>query len=322
MQKAKAPAKRKPSTGKVKSKRKADGECLIPPRVPDEVLKDFKYKGSDQEAQQIIDYVEWQSRKDKERVTFLEKVQTEYVLGEPHDCWNVHTNKGRWWVITGPTNLYSQALFPSLDYTISFHLGLMLRLNTKRTGTEDARLGDRLAAAFRRWEQAAQALDESKESEDIQAVGMRCREILLAFTRSVATTKMVPDGVEIPQRSNFIEWSKLIANRLAPGGHNEHIRSYLKTLAAEAWRLVGWLTHAVNAGRYDGIVVVEATHAVIEAFGAALIRHERQTVERCGRCGSLRLIVLYNPEVNTDGATCLSCGWEFLPNQDDGKNSG
>jgi hypothetical protein len=188
--------------------------------VADEVLKHFKYKGSDEEAKQIIDYVEWQSRKDKEHVTFLEKVQTEYVLGQAHDCWNVHTNKSQWWVITGPTNLYSQALFPSLDYTISFHLGLMLRLTSKRTGTEDARLGDRLATAFRRWEQAAEALDESKESEEVQAVGMRCRETLLAFVRSVATREMVPPEEEEAQASNFVDWSGLIANSIAPGSHN------------------------------------------------------------------------------------------------------
>ena len=313
---AKSPAKRKRSARRAKTKPEVDGDCLIPPRVSDEVLKHFKYKGNDEEAQHIIRYVEWQSRKDKEHVTFLEKVQTEYVLGEAHDCWNVHTNKGQWWVITGPTNLYSQALFPSLDYTISFHLGLMLRLNSERTGTEDPRLGDRLAAAFRRWEQAAEALDESKESEEIQAVGMRCRETLLAFIRSVGTPELVPAGEETPQISNFIDWSKLIANSIAPGSHNERIRGYLKALAKETWQLVGWLTHALNASRHDGTMVVDATHSVIEAFGTALIRHERQTLERCGRCGSLRLIPLYNPEISVDGAACLSCGWEFLPGRE------
>ena len=107
------------------------------------MLQHFTYKGTSDEAQKIVEYVQWQSRKEKERVTFLEKVQTEHVMGVSHDCWNVHTNKGRWWVITEPTNLYSQTLFPSLDYTISFHLGLMLPVYSKRTATEDPRLDDR-----------------------------------------------------------------------------------------------------------------------------------------------------------------------------------
>ena len=76
---------------------------------------------------------------------------------------------------------------------------------------------------------------------------------------------------------------------------------------------MSWLTHAVDATRHDGMIVVHAVHSFLEAFGAALIRHERQTVDRCSRCGSLRLIPLYNPDVPADGAACLSCGWELLP---------
>lgn len=309
----KRPIKR-PATPR-RSAKKLEGECLIPPRVPDEVLKHFTYKGSEEEAQQVAEYVEWQCRKDKERVTFLEKVQTEYVFGEPHECWNVHTNKRQWWVITGPTNLYSQKLFPSLDYTISFHLGLMLRVQSEHKGTNDPRQADRLAAPFRRWEQAAGALDESKESEEIQAVGMRCRETLLAFVRSVINKEMVPEGQPAPQASNFKDWAELIANHVAPGSKNERIRGYLKSLARETWELVGWLTHAANATRHDGTIVLDATHAVLETFGTALIRHERQAPERCERCGSLRLIEAYNPAFDADGAKCLSCGWEFLPDE-------
>jgi hypothetical protein len=158
-----------------------DKECIIPPRVPDEVLNRFTIGRNEHEADRIAGYVEWQCSKDKERVTYLEKVQTEHVFGAPYDCWNVRTDKERYWVITNPTNLYSQELFPSLDYTLSFHIGLMARVQSQRTGTKDDRVGDRLAAAFRRWEQAAEALDTSTESEDVQAVGMRCRECLIAF---------------------------------------------------------------------------------------------------------------------------------------------
>lgn len=307
---------KKSPASKKKSRQKVQGECLIPPRVPDEVLQHFTYKGSREEAEYIVEYFEWQSRKDKEQVTFLEKIQTEHVIGIAHDCWNVHTNKGtQWWVITNPTNMYSQALFPSLDYTISFHLGLMLRLESKRTGTEDPRLGERLAAAFRRWEQAAVALDESQESEEVQAVGMRCRETLLTFIRSVSKKEMVPAGQQVPQAANFIDWSELVANVIAPGAGNERIRGYLKAVAKETWQLVGWLTHATGATRHDGTIVLDATHALLDAFGTALIRHERQTPQRCEKCGSLRVIPLYKPEVDVDGAVCLSCGWEFRPDE-------
>jgi hypothetical protein len=34
------------------------------------------------------------------------------------------------------TNLYTQKLFPSLDYLLSFDLGLALRLNSERKGRE------------------------------------------------------------------------------------------------------------------------------------------------------------------------------------------
>ncbi|MGC2210397.1 MAG: hypothetical protein WA532_09840 [Candidatus Korobacteraceae bacterium] len=311
MAKTKAPQKR--SARIKRTSKKVVGECLIPPRVPNEALNQFAFKRNDEEAQRIADYVEWQSRKDKEHVTFLEKIQTEYVFGQAHDCWNVHTNKSQWWVITGPTNLYSQALFPSLDYTLSFHIGLMARVTSEHKGTEDVRLADRVAAAFRRWEQAAESLDQSTESEDVQAVGMRCREALLAFVRSVSNPSMVPTGEDVPQASNFVRWSELIAETVAQGSRNERIRGYLKALAKESWQLVSWLTHAANATRDDGTIALDATHAVMEAFGTALIRHERQAPERCGRCGSLKLTTLYRPELQFDGAVCQSCGWEKLP---------
>src|SRR5215467_9949802 len=65
------------------------------------------------DEQRIREYVEWQAR--DERVEHAEQVKTERLLGRIYDCWDVHTNKGRWWVITSPTNLYSQQHFPSLD---------------------------------------------------------------------------------------------------------------------------------------------------------------------------------------------------------------
>jgi hypothetical protein len=127
---------------------------------------------------------------------------------------------------------------------------------------------------------------------------------------------MVPPGEETPKAAAFIEWSKVIAGHVAPGAKNERIRGYLKALAKETWELVNWLTHAANAGRYDGMIAVDATLSTIQALGAALLRHERQTIERCGGCGSLRLAQLYNPEIDSDAVVCQSCGWESFPERD------
>jgi hypothetical protein len=278
--------------------------------VPDEVLNRFTLSRNEKEAKRIAEYVEWQCAKTRENVKYLEKVVTEHVFDNRYDCWNVHTNKERYWVITSPTNLYSQKLFPSLDYTLSFHIGLMARVQAKRKGTTDDRLADLLAAAFRRWEQAAEALDRSKESEDVQAVGMRCRECLLALVRSVGNASMVPEGEQPPKAGDFIHWSELIANAIAAGESNGEIRGYLKTVARSTWQLVSWLTHAANAVRYDGTVAVDATHALLNAFGAALLRHGGRAVDRCPRCGSLQMTVLYDPETVTgEIPACESCGW-------------
>lgn len=59
------------------------------------------------------------------------RVGQERVLGRTHLMYDVHTLKGRGWVMTEPTNLYDEESFPALDYTHSFHLGLRARIATK-----------------------------------------------------------------------------------------------------------------------------------------------------------------------------------------------
>ncbi|MGH8784779.1 MAG: hypothetical protein ACREYA_06755 [Cupriavidus necator] len=124
----------------------------------------------------------WRSDPDTITVRHLEKMKTESVFGQKYVVWDVHASDGRWWVITGPTNLYSQTEFPSLDYLLSFHVGLMARIasrDTRKAGTANQ---NRFAAAWRRWEQAASAIDNASEAEAFQAVGMKCRECLLVST--------------------------------------------------------------------------------------------------------------------------------------------
>ncbi|UUP20063.1 hypothetical protein [Nitratireductor thuwali] len=83
-------------------------------------------KATEEEIEEVREYFEWQAP-DLE-VTFMQKVYSEAVLNTRHDVWDIHTNKDRWWVITGGTNLYSQEQFPNMDLALTFHIGLSLRI--------------------------------------------------------------------------------------------------------------------------------------------------------------------------------------------------
>jgi hypothetical protein len=66
------------------------------------------------ERREIEEYVRSQSGPDLE-IEHMEKLASEYILGTQYDVWDAHTNEGRWWVITNPTNLYSQQQIKSMD---------------------------------------------------------------------------------------------------------------------------------------------------------------------------------------------------------------
>lgn len=299
--------------GRPQPRRRAD-EHVIPPAMPPEALGQFVLKRSPHEERAVREFVELEAR--GEKVTHLEKVKTERILGRKLDAWDVRTDKDRYWVITNPTNLYSQALFPSLDYTISFHIGLMERVWARQAPPVPDEQRRRLAAVWRRWAQAAEAIDDADEAEEFQAVGMRCRECLLEFVRAVVKPEMLPHGEVAPESGNFIRWAELIAGAVAPGQSAEALRGYLKASAKTTWQLVSWLTHAANANRLDGQIALDATQNLLATFGAALVRYERGSVDRCPQCSSYRLSSDYRPDLDASRpyvTGCESCGWPEGP---------
>jgi hypothetical protein len=178
-------------------------ECVIPPPLVPSIAGKFALDIPEHERRDVIRYVELESN--GEEVVRLEKIKTERLYGRTLDAWDVQTDKDRYWVITNPTNLYSQTHFPSLDYTLSFHVGLMERVHARQRPEASEEEADRLAVSWRRWTLAADALDRADEVEDFQAVGVRCRETLIALTNAVATPEMVPPGKDPPKGSAFVE---------------------------------------------------------------------------------------------------------------------
>ncbi len=232
------------------------------------------------EERHIIEYVEVQA---EEKVQRLEKVASERIFGRKHDVWDVHTDQARWWVITSPTNLYLQEEHPSMDYALSFHVGLWQRVAARQQPSVGGEEQDRVAGAWRKWQQAADAMEQADEAEEFQAVGMRCREALLAFVRETASELMLPPTAEAPKMGDFIHWSEHIAQTIAPGGSSERVRSHLKSVARGAWDLARWLTHERDATRFDAMLTVDATEARALQHGARPVREACPTAARRAR---------------------------------------
>src|SRR6266404_374507 len=124
-------SKTKNKSSALKKKSHKNDECVIPPPPVKHILKSYTLLNPSN-AKEIGSYVEWQAR--GEKVQHAEKLKTEHLLGRDYEYWDV----------TCPTNLYSQKLFPSLDYTISFHVGVMLRVEASQRGAPDAAQRGRL----------------------------------------------------------------------------------------------------------------------------------------------------------------------------------
>lgn len=283
----------------------------------------------DHQSKEIIEYVEGQLNKGtrkRAKVTHLEKIKTEVVSGIDHVAWDVHTDKqGRWWVITGPTNLYSQKDFPSLDYTLSFHVGVTARLASRDANQGPNERKGRLRATWRKWETAATSLDAAEEPEDFQAVGMMCRESLVELAKNLQPDLPVPPSQEPPKAADFVGWSELAANHFAAGKRNERIRGYLKSTSKETWQLANWLTHTGKASLYEAHLVLDATGNLLSMFSLVVMKNEAGTQDSCPRCHSYRVVAVFEPDLGLDPPyinLCEACGWNSYEADDEAEEKG
>lgn len=242
-------------------------------------------------------------------------MKTEFVLGSPYEMWDVVTDKDRWWVITNPTNLYSQRHFPSLDYTLSFHIGLMTRVmsNSRDAGEGFETPFDEV---FRRHEQAGELLERAVEAVDYQAVGMQLRECLVTLVGVVRRHLSEVDFEDRPKDAAVVEWNKLSAHHLLPGGRNSELRGYLKAVVEKAWPLVNWLTHHRHAGQSSALVAADAVEAIIKHYVQLLGRNRIDRVQQCPNCVSRDMRTWYDRAIEPDGAyfeQCAQCGWDNHP---------
>ncbi|CAN5872561.1 hypothetical protein BH11PSE3_BH11PSE3_08890 [soil metagenome] len=271
-------------------------------------------KATEQEIEEVREYFEWQAS--NLEVTFMQKVYSETVVNTRHDVWDIHTDKDRWWVITGGTNLYSQEQFPNMDLALTFHIGLILRIPRTEEQREDDLSILPFGLVFDKMEEAGTAVTQAHSLADYQAVGVRCREALLELigvAQDAATWSETP-----PQRANFRAWTEIICNNLLAGDTNKERRGAVKGALESAWTFSNWLTHTKSATWIDA----EMAHSLIQhaaSMATSLILRELRGVpESCPSCNSPHL----EPEQGENAAIpgvlwerprCADCGWTGRP---------
>jgi hypothetical protein len=264
------------------------------------------------EERYIRDYVNSQSS-DDDRAGLVQKIGSQRVLGRIHEIYDVHCTSTRWWVITNPTNLYLQSDFPQAEQALMFHIGLGAMVAERSRSEMDIEDEEYVSTSWRCYRQAVLAMNEAAEAEDYQAVGIKCRDALIALAKAQADAGWLGEVDEPPKSADFKGWANIFADRLADG----RMRAYIKGLVDKTWDLAVWLQHCSNATEYDADIILDATAHLVGTFGKLIRRHESGEPERCPRCESYKL----DNDIQHDDAgegfyestVCGACGWRSQP---------
>ncbi|GAB4596035.1 hypothetical protein MOKP4_31260 [Mycobacterium avium subsp. hominissuis] len=264
------------------------------------------------EERYIRDYVNSQSP-DDDQAGLVQKIGSRRILGRTHETYDVHCKSTRWWVITNPTNLYLQSDFPQAEQALIFHIGLGVMMAERSRSEIADQDEEHVSTSWRRYRQAVQAMNEAAEAEDYQAVGIKCRDALIAMAKGQADAEWVVDIAERPKAADFKGWADVFADRLADG----RMRSYVKALAEKTWDLAVWLQHCSDATEFDADIVLDATAHVLGSFGKLIRRHDDGEPNRCPRCESYKLDEDIQPDDSGEGfyesTVCGACDWRSEP---------
>ena len=260
------------------------------------------------EERRIREYVNSQSPPE-DQVTFVQKVATRKILGRVRELYDVRTATSRWWVITEPTNLYLQDDFQSIDMALTYHLGVTAVLAERSRKQLREPIHEHVVGAWRWFERAVDAYNEADEAEAFQAVGVHCREALLAVIREAARRVRLPEDVQPPQLANFKAWASL----LFAGVAQQRARDYLTGLASRTWDLAVWLQHYTDAAPWDAELTLNATGHFLTTYSELMVSLSDERPKRCPSCASYRLEDASHRSDDGEAwisqRACAACDW-------------
>jgi hypothetical protein len=115
--------------------------------------------------------------------------------------------RSRWLIMTRPTNLYLQNDFSQVEQALIFHIRLAAFLVGRgKSALGDTEAQEQVASSWRRFQQAIDGMNDAEGSEDFQAVGVRCRDALIALGKDRAGADWVCEVKEPPKPADFKGW--------------------------------------------------------------------------------------------------------------------
>lgn len=271
---------------------------------------------------QVEEYVEWQCRGEA-KVIHSKPEQSYNELGFDVTIWNVKTdNDGAWWVAQGnlPMNLYPQdkVYYFSTDEVFSFHLGLMLRLMNDEAHKpekliEEIAHGAEISVNLKRkLNLASEKLQEAIEIEEIQAIGVMCREILIELIGYIYELDSF-DGEEGFKKSDVKNRGDLVINKYLPGPENAELRKHMRNILNSAWDYSNTITHSSSRTIHEASICLTITTAVVSTFENLLTKYfDPIDGLECKGCGSRHLIVAENDETEDLLIICENCNYGFI----------
>lgn len=267
---------------------------------------------------QITSYLK---RYDVEKIKYIQVEQTFQDLGVEINVWNVKAENSAWWVVEGenaPMNLYSQdANYFSADEAYSFHMGITQRLQAqhhrefKHVIDEMPLDIDKVKSINRRLNIASQDLNDISGSEDIQSIGLTCRESLIELA-----TVLANDNPNLLKDNNlkaadFKGIAKAVVAIYAQGKSNSKLRKRCRTMAEMAWDQSSEIVHSPNKNIPDAKICLLFTCSVVSIFQNLYLKYLGFDSEpKCPECKSMDFDLLSTDQDSIIIMHCNTCGHE------------
>ena len=258
---------------------------------------------------------------DLDNIKYMQVEQVFDDLGGEIHVWNVKTEDSSWWVVQGdgvPMNLYSQdANYFSADEAYSFHMGITQRLQASHQKDfkhiiDELPLDiEHVKSISRRLNLAAVELNNVTGPEDIQSIGLTCRESLIELAGVLVNDNPTILEDNDLKASDFKGISNAVITIYAQGSSNVKLRKRCRSLAESAWDHSSEIVHSANRNIPDAKICLLFTCSVVSIFQNLYLKHAGFDSEaKCNECKSLDYVFHKTDDESVLVMQCNSCGHE------------